>query len=149
MQEEELGERTVGFRIDDEDLDGGGYDRVALELMGAISADEGAELVLNVPNDGTLDAVDGDAVVEVPCTVGADGPRPVAVSQLLPHERGLVSTVKDVERLTIEAATSGSRSAALKALALHPLVDSVTHARQILDREREALPELARVLVNP
>ncbi|MBW9205310.1 6-phospho-beta-glucosidase [Mumia sp. zg.B53] len=134
---------------DDEDLDGGGYDRVALALMGAISADEGAELVLNVPNDGTLDAVDDDAIVEVPCTVGADGPRPVAVSQLRPHERGLVSTVKDVERMTIEAATSGSRSAALKALALHPLVDSVTHARQILDREREALPELARVLVNP
>ncbi|QMW64855.1 6-phospho-beta-glucosidase [Mumia sp. ZJ1417] len=134
---------------DDEDLDGGGYDRVALALMAAIAADEGADLVLNVPNDGTLDAVDADAIVEVPCTVGADGPRPVAVSQLLPHERGLVSTVKDVERTTIEAATSGSRSAALKALALHPLVDSVTHARQILDRELAALPELSRVLINP
>lgn len=134
---------------DDEDLDGGGYDRVALALMAAISGDEGAELVLNVPNAGTLDAVDAEAVVEVPCRVGADGPRPLAVSQLLPHERGLVTTVKDVERTTIEAAVSGSRSAALKALALHPLVDSVTHARAILERELAALPELSRVLVNP
>ncbi|WP_370614306.1 6-phospho-beta-glucosidase [Mumia sp. Pv 4-285] len=134
---------------DHEDLDGGGYDRVALALMSAISADEGAGLVLNVPNDGTLDALDRDAIIEVPCTVDAGGPKPVAVSQLLPHERGLVSTVKDVERATIEAATSGSRSAALKALALHPLVDSVTHARQILDREIESLPDLRRVLTQP
>ena len=134
---------------DDEDLEGGGYDRVALALMAAISEDAGAELVLNVPNDGILDAVDADAIVEVPCTVGADGPRPLAVSQLGPHERGLVSTMKDVERATIEAATSGSRAAALKALALHPLVDSVTHARAILETELAALPELARVLTRP
>ncbi len=33
---------------DDEDLEGGGYDRVALALMAAISEDAGAELVLNV-----------------------------------------------------------------------------------------------------
>jgi 6-phospho-beta-glucosidase len=57
--------------------------------------------------------------------------------------------MKDVERATIEAATSGSRAAALKALALHPLVDSVTHARAILETELAALPELARVLTRP
>jgi alpha-galactosidase/6-phospho-beta-glucosidase family protein len=32
--------------------------------------------------------------------------------------------VKDVERLVVEAATTGSRDAALAAFARHPLVDS-------------------------
>ena len=40
--------------------------------------------------------------------------------------------VKAVERLTIEAALTGSRDAALQAFALHPLVDSVTVARDLL-----------------
>jgi 6-phospho-beta-glucosidase len=42
-------------------------------------------------------------------------------------------TVKAVERATIEAATTGSRRAALRALALHPLVDSPTVAARILE----------------
>jgi 6-phospho-beta-glucosidase len=129
-----------------EDLDGGGYDRVALELMRAVARDERTTLVLNVPNRHTLAGLDTDAVVEVPCVVDANGWRPFATAPLDPHAFGLVSTVKAVERSTIEAALSGSYTAATKALALHPLVGSVTVARGILDAELGALPELRRVL---
>ena len=51
--------------------------------------------------------------------------------------------MKDVERATIEAALTGSRAAAVRALALHPLVPSVTTARAILDGYVERLPALA------
>ncbi|GLZ34173.1 6-phospho-beta-glucosidase [Lentzea sp. NBRC 105346] len=115
------------------DLDGGGYEQVALSLMHAIANDRQATLILNVPNGSTLDAVDGDAVVEVPSVVTANGARPVSVSQIPGHGVGLVATIKAVERATIEAALSGERKHALKALALHPLVDSVAVARRILD----------------
>jgi 6-phospho-beta-glucosidase len=129
-----------------EDLDGGGYDRVALELMRAVARDERTTLVLNVPNRHTLAGLDTDAVVEVPCVVDANGWRPYATAPLDRHAFGLVSTVKAVERSTIEAALSGSYAAATKALALHPLVGSVTVARSILDAELTALPELRSVL---
>ena len=59
---------------------------------------------------------------------------------------GLVQQVKAVEQVTIEAAVSGSASLAVKALALHPLVDSVTTARRLLAGYRERLPGLADVL---
>ena len=58
------------------------------------------------------------------------------------HARALVETIKDVERTTIEAALTGSRELAVKALALHPLVPSVTTAREIFDGYRERLPAL-------
>ncbi len=129
-----------------EDLDGGGYDRVALQLMRAVARDERTDLVLNVPNRHTLNGLDTDAVVEVPCVVDAHGWRPSPTPPLDGHAAGLVTTMKAVERTTIEAALSGSYATATKALALHPLVGSVTVAHGILDAELAALPELRRVL---
>jgi 6-phospho-beta-glucosidase len=82
-------------------------------------------------------------VVEVPCTVDANGARPLTVTQFTDHQAGLVCAVKAVERSTIEAASSGSRSAAIRAFAWHPLIDSVTAAHQLLDSYSSKLPELA------
>ncbi len=118
---------------DEDDLDGGGYDRVALELMHAIARNQEATLVLNVPNGHTLPGLAPDAVIEVPCLVDANGPRALAIDPLAPHAAALVATVKDVERTAIEASTTGSRELAVRALALHPLVDSVNTARRIFD----------------
>ncbi len=125
------------------DLDTGGYEQVALALMRAIALDERTTLILNVRNRGTLDVLDRDAVVEVPCHVDANGARPIAVGALPDHAVGLVCAVKAVERAVIEAATTGARSAALRALAIHPLVDSVTVARRLLDGYQRGIPELA------
>lgn len=126
-----------------DDLDGGGYERIALALMRAIAADERATLILNVRNRGALPGLDAEAVVEVPCLVGADGARPLAVSPLAADELALVKAVKAVERSVIDAASSGSREAAVRAFATHPLVDSVSVAVRLLDRYVEEHPELA------
>ena len=133
---------------DEEDLDGGGYDRVALQLMRAVARDEQTSLVLNVPNRHSLPGLDLDAVVEVPCRVDANGWRPSALDPLDAHAAGLVATMKAVDRLTIEAADSGSYAAATRAVALHPLVGSVTVARGILDAQLAALPELRAVVTD-
>ncbi|MEV6315810.1 6-phospho-beta-glucosidase [Streptomyces sp. NPDC051776] len=122
----------VGAR-DARDLDGGGYEHVALALMRAIARNERATLILNVRNGSTLPVPDAEAVVEVPCLVDANGAHPLPVSPLPDHATGLVCQVKAVEREVMAAADSGSRAAALKAFALHPLVDSVRVARRLLD----------------
>ncbi|MCN9241552.1 6-phospho-beta-glucosidase [Streptomyces sp. RY43-2] len=111
----------------------GGYEKVALALMRAIARDERTTLILNVRNRGTLSVLDSEAVVEVPCWVGADGAHPVVVDPLPIHATGLVCAVKAVEREVLAAAESGSRATAVKAFALHPLVDSVTVARRLVD----------------
>ncbi|WP_030543627.1 6-phospho-beta-glucosidase [Streptomyces albus] len=126
-------EATGGWQRDSCDLDGGGYDRVALALMRAIARNERTKLILNVPGRGAVPALDAEAVVEVPCLVDAGGARPLATGPVAPDQLGLMLTLKAVERSAIEAAASGSRAAALRALALHPLVDSVRVAERILD----------------
>jgi 6-phospho-beta-glucosidase len=131
------GERSSG------DLESGGYEQIALALMRAIARDERASLILNVRNRRTLDHLDRDAVIEVPCSVDAKGARPEPTDPLPDHGVGLVCAVKAVERAVIDAATTGSRAAALRAMAIHPLVDSVAVARRLLDGYQRHLPELA------
>ncbi|MCQ4214524.1 6-phospho-beta-glucosidase [Streptomyces longispororuber] len=121
----------------------GGYEKVALALMRAIARDERATLILNVRNRRALAALDADAVIEVPCLVDANGAHPVAVDPLPDHATGLVTAVKAVEREVLAAAESGARASAVKAFALHPLVDSVTVARRLLDGYVAAHPGLA------
>lgn len=81
-------------------------------------------------------------MIEVPCRVDATGPHPLPVSQLTGHEAALVSAVKAVERSVLEAAESGSARAAVRAFALHPLVDSVNVAGRLLDGYRAVHPGL-------
>ncbi|PRY30336.1 6-phospho-beta-glucosidase [Umezawaea tangerina] len=128
---------------DSGDLDGGGYEQVALALMHAIANDRRATLILNVPNGSTLSILDSDAVVEVPSLVDGNGARPLSVNPLADHAAGLVTSVKAVDRAILAAAASGSRADALRAFALHPLVDSVGVARRLLDGYRAHHPGLA------
>jgi len=128
---------------DTSDLEAGGYEQVALALMRAIARDERVDLILNVRNRATLGLLDADAVIEVPCLVDAAGAHPYPAAPLPEHAVGLVTAVKAVERAVIDAATTGSRAAALRAMALHPLVDSVAVASRLLDCYQAQLPELA------
>ncbi|MFG2292589.1 6-phospho-beta-glucosidase [Streptomyces sp. NPDC048603] len=126
-----------------DDLESGGYEQVALALMRAIARDERATLILNVRNRSALGVLDESAVIEVPCLVDANGAHPVSVAPLPYHAVGLVTAVKAVEREVLEAARGGSRATAVKAFALHPLVDSVGVARRLLDGYLAGHPELA------
>lgn len=127
---------------EEEDLSGG-YEKVALALMRAVARDERTTLILNVRNRSTLSVLDGDAVIEVPCLVDAQGAHPVSVDPLPDHATGLVCAVKAVEREVLRAAESGSRAHAVKAFALHPLVDSVNVARRLVDGYTAVHPGLA------
>ncbi|MGW5201485.1 6-phospho-beta-glucosidase [Streptomyces spiralis] len=135
--------RTAGAgEREAEDLSGG-YEKVALALMRAIARDERTTLILNVRNRGTLSVLDSEAVVEVPCLVDASGAHPVSVEPLPGHATGLVCAVKAVEREVLAAAESGSRETAVKAFALHPLVDSVNVARGLVEDYLGVHPGLA------
>ncbi len=134
---------TAGAGERDADDLSGGYEKVALALMRAIARDERTTLILNVRNQGTLSVLDADAVIEVPCLVDANGAHPVAVAPLPDHATGLVCSVKAVEREVLAAAESGSRTTAVKAFALHPLVDSVNVARRLVEGYTDVHPGLA------
>ena len=123
-----------------------GYAGVALGVMAAITRNERATMILNVRNGATLAGLPTDAVVEVPTMVDANGVHPLTTTQPSLDQLGLMQQVKAVERHTIAAAITGSREEALLAFALHPLVDSVSVARNLLTGYIDAIPEVAQVL---
>ena len=156
--------RPDGGQRDEEDLAGGGYERVALAAMQALSGGGETQLILNTRNSlpprsrqdggsgpaaadpaGPQPAIPGlpaDAVVELPCTVTADGALPLPQQQPPEPQLGLLRRVKEVERLTVTAAATGDRDAALEAFARHPLVDSEDLAARLLTGYEEAFPVL-------
>lgn len=125
-----------------------GYAGVALGVMAAVARDEKATMILNVRNATTIAALPADAVVEVPTLVDANGVHPLATPAPSMHQLGLMQQVKAAERHAIAAALTGSREQALLALALHPLVDSISVARQLLAGYLEQIPEVAAVLTG-
>ena len=112
---------------------GAWYNTAAVNFIRAVTGDTGQRQVLNVLNRGTLPGLPDDATVEVPCTVGAAGAVPLAVAPPPEHATGLMEAVKAYERLTIDAALSGSRRTALQALLAHPLVRDLDVAAPLLD----------------
>jgi 6-phospho-beta-glucosidase len=134
---------TAGIDADHDDGgEVGGYEGEALKVVEAIANNTRAILILNVANRSALPFLDEHAVVEVPSIVGRTGPVPIAIGPTPQHAQALISAIKAVERTTIEAALSGSSELAVQAIALHPLVPSVTTARRIFAGYREQLPEL-------
>lgn len=125
-----------------------GYAGVALGVMAAISRNERQTMILNVRNNGTIQGLPRDAVVEVPTMVDANGVHPLTTDQPDLHQIGLMAQVKDVERHTIAAALTGSKAEALQAFALHPLVDSVSVARDLVSGYIARIPEVAAVLTK-
>lgn len=117
---------------DRDSAESGGYEDIALALMLGIATSSPVELILNVRNRGALGELDAEAVVEVPCLVDGSGVRALAGASVPGHGVELVRRVKAVERAVLEAAGSGSRAVAVRAMALHPLIDSVPVARRLI-----------------
>jgi 6-phospho-beta-glucosidase len=114
------------------------YSEAAAQLIASLHAGTGDVQVVDVRNDGAIADLPADAVVEVSGTVDADGAHAIPVAPLAPEMLGLVQQAKAYERLAADAAVSGSRAVALKALLANPLVPSYGAATGVLDALLEA-----------
>jgi 6-phospho-beta-glucosidase len=160
--------RQDGGHRDEEDLAGGGYERVALAAMRALAGRGDTQLILNTRNtlppgsapdrqaplpamadpSAVRPAIPGlpaDAVVEVPCAVTRNGAVPLPQQAPAGAQLELLQRVKDVERLTVLAAATGNRAAALEAFARHPLVDSPERAGRLLAGYEHAFPDVGKM----
>jgi len=123
------------------------YSEAAAALVTSLLTGDGAVHHVDVRGGGALPGLPPEAVVEVPATVDADGARPLPVPPLAPELLGLVQAVTAYETLTIEAARTGRRDVALRALLANPLVRdwdaAVGLLDALLDAHREHLPLFA------
>ena len=123
------------------------YSEAAAALVTSLLTGDGGHHYVDVRNDGTITGLPDEAVVEVPALVDRAGPRPLRTAPLAPELLGLVQAVTAYEVLTIEAARTGDRRVALRALLANPLVrqwdTAVPLLDAILDANRAHLPRFS------
>lgn len=119
---------------------------LAIDVMAAYYNNRPDRLPVNLPNLGAvLPGFDEDTVVEVWCTVDGDGAHPLP-QHPLPHSvRGITQTLAEFQRLAADAAWSGDRRDAVRALTAHPFVRNLNVAEELYDElayaNRDFLPE--------
>lgn len=115
------------------------YSTAAVSLIDAIENDRQEFHVVNVKNNGALDFMEEDDVVEVKCVVGGKGAVPVKIEKFdNDHIKGLMKAVKAYEKLAVKASLTGDYSHALAALLVHPLIGDYDKARAVLEDMLEA-----------
>jgi 6-phospho-beta-glucosidase len=109
------------------------YSEAATRLVASLAGDDGAIHVVDTRNGGAVPRLAPDDVVELPARVTAFGARPLPQRALAPELLGLVAHVAAYERLAVEAAVTGSRAVARRALLAHPLVGQWGKVEPLLD----------------
>jgi 6-phospho-beta-glucosidase len=118
---------------------------LAIDVMDAIYNDRKEVWYVNVPNRGSISDFQDDLVVETLGYVDRNGVAPLVMGHLPRHVVGLVKMLGEYQALAAEAAWSGNRIDAIRALASHPLVFSLHKAEAIYEEmaaaHRQYLPE--------
>ena len=138
--------RSGGEQRDEVDLTGGGYEHVALDVIDALLGGRPAQLIVNASNGTAIPQLPPGMVIEVPCTVAADGARPLPVTSLDLHQLGLIAAVRASEQSIIDAVLLRSWELAYRAFVIHPLVGSPEIAGRLLSGVIADYPELKTLL---
>ncbi|EXJ23962.1 Maltose-6'-phosphate glucosidase [Alkalibacterium sp. AK22] len=120
-----------GFHIDS-------HASFIVDLARAIAFNAKERMLLIVENNGAIANFDDDAMVEVPCIVGSDGPEPLSQGKIPNFERALMLQQVTVEKMVVEAYVEGSYQKLWQALSLSKIVPSAEKAKELLDDLIEA-----------
>lgn len=121
------------------------YSEAAIALIASLCGVAPGYHVVDVQNRGVIDFLPDSSVIETSCYVARDTISRVPLT-VQPGEalRTLLSSVKAYETLTVEAALSGDRASALRALACNPITADLDLAApclaELLEQNRSLLP---------
>jgi 6-phospho-beta-glucosidase len=121
------------------------YSEAAIALIASLSGAEPGYHVVDVQNHGVLDFLPENSVIETSCFVEKDKITRVPLT-VTPDEvlRSLLASVKAYETLTVQAALTGDRKTALRALACNPITADMDKSSPCLEemllQNRSLLP---------
>jgi alpha-galactosidase/6-phospho-beta-glucosidase family protein len=107
-------------------------------VMAALAGGPAGTFIVNVPNQGQIDNLPRDAVVECIADISSLGVRPLAVGPLPNAAYAVIAPHVARQELIVEAALTDRRGPALAALTTDPLVPDPGIAEPLLDELLEA-----------
>ncbi|MDE6384773.1 MAG: 6-phospho-beta-glucosidase [Eubacterium sp.] len=125
--------RTAPWKFDIYEEDDGGYAGVALKFIETAQSGTTGTMIMCIPNNGSINGLRDDDVVEITCDVNADGCTPHYIGDVDEQNLEMIRRVKIYERLSSKAIREKDKAAAVQALTLHPLVNSYSLAKELVD----------------
>lgn len=116
-----------------EEPDTGGYAGVALDILEAVNSTTTKRIVVSIQNNGTLDFLRPDDVIEISCDLSREGLKPVTPVKVPTAQKNMISCVKEYERLAVAAILQQDKSLAVRALMAHPLIGSWSLAKTLVE----------------
>jgi 6-phospho-beta-glucosidase len=110
------------------------YSEAAIGLVGSLASGDGSVHVVDIRNDGTLEGMAYDDVVEVPARVDRTGAHALPQAPVAPELLCLMQHVAAYERLAAQAAVSGDIGDVRKALLTHPLIAQDAVTEELVER---------------
>ncbi|WP_199638891.1 glycoside hydrolase [Serratia sp. PAMC26656] len=121
-----------------EQPDSGGYAGVAIDILEAVNNGQQKRVVVSMQNNDTLDFLHPEDVIEISCELSNAGIHPVKMRDIPDTQKNLIAQVKEYERLAVAAILEGNRQKAIKALMVHPLVNSYSLAKTLVEEYLQA-----------
>jgi len=110
------------------------YSTAATELIRDLYSGNKRVHILNVKNNGAITNLPNDYVLEIPTMIRKMNVSPICVGEASKLTLGLIHTIKNFERLTIEAHIESSKEKALQALLIHPLGPRGKDIKKLLEK---------------
>ncbi|HOA63538.1 MAG TPA: 6-phospho-beta-glucosidase [Bacilli bacterium] len=101
---------------------GARYSEAAINLVDSIYNDKRDIQVVNILNQGAIDFMRDDDVVEISAIIGKDGATPIKANFKNEHIKEYMLLMKAYERHAVQAAITGDDDEAMRALLINPLV---------------------------
>ncbi|NLJ31309.1 MAG: 6-phospho-alpha-glucosidase [Clostridiales bacterium] len=127
-----------GEKVDLNQFYAGVHGLFIVEVVKSLAYDLKSRQLVMVPNNGVIENLPDDAMVEVPAYITDRGPEPVRVGRIPRFYKGLIEQQDACEGLLVEAAVEHSYQKALEAFTMNRTIPSATVAKAILDEMIEA-----------
>ena len=112
---------------------GGVHGEFIVDVAMSLAFDLRKRYLVMVENNGAVENLPSDAMVEIPAYSTDRGPEPVRVGEIPTFYKGLIEQQEAVEKLIVDAAVEHSYEKALMAFTLSKTVPSLLVAKKILD----------------
>lgn len=128
------------------------YSDAACEVISAIQNDGREMMVVSTKNNGAIDDLPYDSIVEISSIITSHGPEPLNWGKFEPSVRGPLQLQKAMEECVVKAAVTGDYGTALQAFTINPLISSGKVAKDLLNMmlvaHKDYLPQFADKIVE-
>ncbi len=113
-------------------LESGVHGKYIVELANSLLNNVESEFILIVENNGIINNLADDVMVEVPCLISKRGIEPLHVGKIPTFYKALIENQNGFEKLAVDSLFNNDLDASLKALVLNRTINDASIAKQLL-----------------